>query len=50
MTALAFAFPRKRLADSTRPAAAPSTAGRWLAVLVVGLLLALFGLAARGGR
>ncbi len=50
MTALAFAFPRKRLANAMRPAAAPSPAGRWLAVLVVGLLLAVFGFAARGGR
>ena len=50
MTALAFALARNRPSVPSRPAAAPAPAGRWLAVLVVGLLLAVLGLAARGGR
>lgn len=51
MTTLAFTLPRR--IDPTparspeRTAAAP---GRWLAVLVVAVLLAAFALAARGGR
>lgn len=50
MSAPAFVLPRKPTARPARSTDAPTPAGRWFAVLVVGLLLALFGLAARGGR
>lgn len=50
MTALAFALACNRPSMPSRPAAAPEPADRWLMVLVVGLLLALIGLAERGGR
>jgi hypothetical protein len=48
MTSLAFA--RKPPASPAQATANPAPAGRWLAILLVGLLLAVFGLAARGGR
>lgn len=51
MTALAFAVPRRiHPALASAAGAAPPAAGRWLAALVVAVLLATFGLAARGGR